>query len=72
MKFTLHSEPKIQHSAPFHLFITFHDLRRKTQRKRFACGYKALAALHALKLDPAVHCGADVLDDNGAKLAEWE
>lgn len=58
--------------GPFILTKVPSDLKRHSTRKRFACGYKALAALKSLKLDAARYYGADVCDSNGVLVAELE
>lgn len=58
--------------GPFMLTKIPVSLAAKCTRKRFACGYKAVAELRSLKLNPAKYYGAEVSDDTGAIVAELE
>ena len=60
--------PFVLTKVPISTFLA----RRKSVRKRFKCGYKAVAELKALKLNPAMWTGADVADANGRMVAELE
>lgn len=56
--------------APFWLTKVPVGLSRKCSRKKISCGYRAVAELKALKLDPAKYYGADVADSRGTIVAE--
>lgn len=58
--------------SPFTLTIVFKAMDKKSTRKRFRCGYKALQSLKDARLDPDKHYGADVCDARGEIIAERE
>jgi len=72
MTFKQHQQITDKLRGPFWLSKVPVSLKRKTVRKSFRCGYKAVEALRKLKLDRADWYGADVADSNGTVVAELE
>lgn len=72
MKLTVKHQIDHTLASPFVLTKVPISLNRKSIRKKFTCGYRALAELSRLKLDPAKYYGADVADSNGVLVAELE
>jgi hypothetical protein len=59
--------------GPFILTKVPISLKEKISRKKFSCGYKAMAELQKLtNLDPKRYYGADVVDSRGLVVAEVE
>jgi len=58
--------------SPFYLKKVFIAMDKKSTRKSFRCGYRAVAELQKLNLDPKKYYGAEVYDSRGTLIAEVE